>query len=40
MRDRIGAVGGEIEIKSRPGLSTTVHGSIAEITDAGIAQSL
>jgi signal transduction histidine kinase len=28
MRDRIGAVGGELEISSRPGAGTTVRGTI------------
>jgi signal transduction histidine kinase len=30
MRDRIGAVGGELEIISEPGAGVTVHVSIAE----------
>ena len=37
MRDRIGAVGGELEIVSAPGLGTTVRGTIPDDRPEGVA---
>jgi signal transduction histidine kinase len=36
MRDRIGAVGGELEVISSPGLGTTVRGAVPDRPSASV----